>query len=196
MLSSADADLARRDAALPGLATLLDPEAFAARISGFLPDGDPPVARVTYARHKPGKSCVVGYRMKIGASVAHLYAKVSPSSARTATVREGKGLLPPQGSGRFVLDDGATTVCVFPTDHKLKGIRHLVDPAMRRRLLRKLVPDRDGLWGGTIEGLRYMPERRYVSRLTCGGRPVAVLKVYTEREYPSVRAKAGMFESG
>src|SRR5919201_2297370 len=63
MLSPADADLVRRDPALPGLALLLDPGAFAAALRRAAPRLGAEETRITYVRYKPGTSCLVGYRL-------------------------------------------------------------------------------------------------------------------------------------
>ncbi|HET6547537.1 MAG TPA: hypothetical protein VFG79_03700, partial [Solirubrobacter sp.] len=57
----ADAALARRDPALPGLAAVLDPDALLERLDALLPAGveRPRGGRVDYARYKPGTSIVV-----------------------------------------------------------------------------------------------------------------------------------------
>src|SRR5438093_582994 len=63
MLCPADTDLVRRDPALPGLALLLDPDAFAADLRQAVPGIEVEGGRITYVRYKPGTSCLVGYRL-------------------------------------------------------------------------------------------------------------------------------------
>ncbi|HET7087176.1 MAG TPA: sulfotransferase, partial [Anaerolineae bacterium] len=54
VLSPGNVDLARRDPALPGLATVLDPEAFVGALRRSVPDADLGAARITYVKYKPG----------------------------------------------------------------------------------------------------------------------------------------------
>jgi len=185
MLSAADAQFVRRDSALPGLATMLDPEAFAGALAPFMPAIDPGSARIEYVRYKPGKSCIVAYRVGVAGMEVKLYAKAHPAFRRSPPAPR------PLGPKRIVLQEGAITVSTFPTDGKLKAVAELVDPESRNRVLREVVPERPDLWGGILEDLRYMPERRYVAQLLAGGTVQASVKVYVEREYETVRrAKA------
>src|SRR4051794_14026842 len=82
MLSTPDADLARREPALPGLATLLDPDAFAEALRGAAPALRPRAARVTYVRYKPGTSCLVGYRVESDGSAFLAFATTHRADAR------------------------------------------------------------------------------------------------------------------
>jgi len=50
MLSPPEADLVRRDGALPGLATVLDPEALIAALASALPTADVRAASIRYVR--------------------------------------------------------------------------------------------------------------------------------------------------
>jgi len=195
MLSPSDADLARRDPTLPGLATLLDPEAFAAALRPVLPDASATAVRITYARYKPTQSCVVGYQLRGTGAAVDLYAKAHPVGGASRRAREGSTVPTPPGRGRIILEDGAIVVSVFPTDGKLKPLRRLADPETRRRLVRKLVRDRPDLWSGTVRNLRYMPERRYVGQLLTGDSPAAVLKLYTERGYSMAQRNVNAFRS-
>src|SRR5205809_7663290 len=72
MLSAADAQFVRRDLALPGLATMLDPEAFAGALAPFMPAIDPGSARIEYVRYKPGKNRIVAFRVRVAGMEAEL----------------------------------------------------------------------------------------------------------------------------
>ena len=180
MLTAPDADIVRRDPGIPGLSIVLDPEAVIAALRPCLPRAG--TARMTYVRYKPGRSCVVAYRLD-GDGGLDLYAKASPPGAPAEPRMSVGRSSASDGTGRIILGDGAIAVCVFPVDHKLKALRRLVDAELRRRMLREVVPDRPDLWDGAFDELRYLPERRYVARWLSGNRPVAVLKLHTEREY-------------
>src|SRR5206468_3393763 len=134
MLSAADAQFVRRDSALPGLATMLDPEAFAGALAPFMPAIDPGSARIEYVRYKPGKNCIVAYRVGVAGTEVKLYAKAHPAFRRSPASPR------PLGPKRIVLQEGAITVSTFPTHGKLKAVADLVEPESRSRA------SRDG-WG-------------------------------------------------
>ena len=66
MLSPAEADLASRDAALPGLATVLDPDAFLAALREAVPALELKAARVAHVRYRPEKYCRALYHVDVG----------------------------------------------------------------------------------------------------------------------------------
>jgi hypothetical protein len=160
---------------------MLDPEVFVAALSAFIPAIDRGSVRIVYVRYKPGKSCIVAYHVGVAGTEVRLYAKAHPASHRSPPSPRSLGLK------RIVLQQGAITVSSFPTDGKLKAVSELAEPEGRGRVLREVVPDRPELWHGIIRELRYMPERRYVAQLLAGGAVQAVVKVYIEREYETVR---------
>src|SRR2546425_987977 len=63
MLSLPDADLVRRDPALPGLGTVLDPARFVAALRAARPELEIEAVQVGYVHYKPGRECIVGYRL-------------------------------------------------------------------------------------------------------------------------------------
>src|SRR5438874_470747 len=63
MLSLPDADLVRRDPALPGLGTVLDPARFVAALRAARPELGIEAVQVSYVHYKPGRECIVGYRL-------------------------------------------------------------------------------------------------------------------------------------
>src|SRR2546427_137056 len=65
MLSSNEAELARRDPAVPGLAMVLDPDSFATALRRAAPDADLRTAQITYRRYKPQNFCRVAYRLDV-----------------------------------------------------------------------------------------------------------------------------------
>ena len=75
MLSRADAELVARDRALPGLATLLDPEAFAAALREVAPELEFGAATPTYLRYKPATNCLAAYRLEAPGDELLVYAK-------------------------------------------------------------------------------------------------------------------------
>jgi aminoglycoside phosphotransferase (APT) family kinase protein len=185
VLSPPDACLARRDPALPGLAIVLDPEAFVGVLRRTAPDADLEAARITYVKYKPGMDCLVGYRLTVAGTVVDAYAKACGvnASEKLQKAREHPGVPGVLGQGRIPLDDYRVVVSAFPNDARVKALYRLADAETRRRLLRKLFPDRPTLWTGALHSLVYKPERRYVARLLTEDGPQAVLKLYTQPGY-------------
>jgi len=190
MLSPLESDLVRRDPALPGLATILDDDAFANALVPFLPGACAGTARLTYARYKPAESCVVAYQLEVDGVTVDAYAKAHRNGARAPATPSR-----PQETQPIILQDGAISVYLFPADHKLKALRRLADSTMRRNLLRKLARKRPDVWDGAVKCLRYMPEWRYVAQVLSDGRVTAAMKMYLERGYDRANANARAFRS-
>lgn len=197
MLSPPDADLVRLDPALPGLATLLDPDAFVTALRSSLSEADLGTAQSTYVRYKPGMNCLVAYRLKVAGATVELYAKAyRPNAEVKLRKARGRSSIPGLlGPGRIVLEDRAIVVSVFPNDSKLKALRRLADAETRKRLLRELLPDRPDLWKGMVRSLRYKPERRYVAQLLTDDGVQAVLRVYTGPGYQAAQGNANALGS-
>jgi aminoglycoside phosphotransferase (APT) family kinase protein len=188
MLSPLDADLVQRDPALPGLAIVLDPEAFVGALRRSLPDADLGAARITYVKYKPGTNCLVGYRLTVAGTIVEVYAKAYGVNAakKLQKAHEQPGQPGALGQGRIPLDDCQVVVSAFPNDAKVRMLPSLVEAETRFRLLGELFPDRPTLWAGTVQGLVYKPERRYVARLLAEDGPQAALKLYTRPGYYEV----------
>jgi tRNA A-37 threonylcarbamoyl transferase component Bud32 len=202
MLSPPEADLVRRDRALPGLATVLDPEALLAALTPAFDTGGVRAAAVRYVRYKPHTNCLAAYRFEVDASpprVVHVHAKAHrPDAPEKLDKARRRAHVPVQlGSGRIVLEDRALVVWAFPNDPHLPAVRRLADPSARPTLLRHLLPERRDLWGGAVEPLRYKPERRFVGRLDTPDGPQAVLKVHGEQRYTrAVNSAASIRSNG
>lgn len=197
MLLPFDADLVRRDPAIPGLATILDADAFVFALRSSLPALDLGSARSTYVRYKPGTNCLIAYQLEVAGVVEPVYAKAfAPGAAgKLRKAREQPGAAGTLGSGRIVLEDCAVLVSTFPNDGKIRSLACMADARSRRGLFRELVPERPDLWEGAAQSLRYKPERRYVARLLNGKEPRAVIKVYTENSYRTAQHNAVAFAS-
>lgn len=196
MLSAAEADLVRRDSAVPGLATVLDPDAFAAAVSGAAPEADVRAAQIIYLRYKPRAYCRVTYRLDVGGSDVDLDVRACRPEDLGSWLEDGNGTVAgPLGPGRLVLDDCAVLVTVFPNDLKLPQLHHLTDPAERAQLLRELLPDRPDLWHAELRRLSYRPERRYVAELHGADGARAIVKAYTRKAYKRGKRHATAFQS-
>jgi streptomycin 6-kinase len=198
MLLESDAAIVDRDPALPGLATLLDPVAFDDVMHRALPDLVLGPAKLRYV--KPGTNYLIGYRLTVNGEPLDLYAKTYPAEKAAGELEKARkhpGVAGPLGVGRLALDEIATVVYVYPNDDKVKALSLLADDQTRGQALRELFPQQPRLWQGTLQRLKYKPERRAVLRLDSGGEPQAVLKLYTVRGYEAARHQVNQrFTSG
>ena len=195
MLSKDDAELAAREQVLPGLALLLDDEAFAAALRERLPDAGVTSASEFYARYKPGRSCVVAYRVKAGDAEVDVYARAMPRASfdQIEGVRQPAPVAGSLGAGGLLIEDAAVSVSVFPNDHGIETLALLGQADTRPELLADVLPDRPALWGAHAARLRYWPERRFVTRLETEDGDRAALKLYAARSYRAAGHNAFAF---
>ena len=188
MLAPADAALAARDAAVPGLRTVLDPPALLGRLAEALPDATLGEGRAEYVRYKPATSCTVGYRFVVEGRDVDAYAK---AVAGEGAPKLDKALeqAPPAGPAalRAVEVGDGVVVAFFPNDPRLPGVGRLGDPKRRRRLLAAVLPEHEALWEAPLQRLRYKPERRYVARVGPVDGTAAVIKCYADTAFASAR---------
>jgi hypothetical protein len=198
MLSPADADLARRDRTIPGLATVLDSDAFLAALRSHLPGLGLRGIHPTYVHYKPLTRCMVAYRITTADAELIAYADAYGPDAKVKLKKAyeiQRNTAGPHGPGALVMEDLATAVYFFPTDRRLNVLRHLASADKTRKLLRMLFPGQKALKEGTLHPLRYKPERRYVARLDTAQGPRAVVKFYTPAGYTAAKAGAQAFVS-
>lgn len=182
MSVSLDAALLRREPELPGLAVLLDAQAFARELAGALPEAGIRSAAPVYLRYKPHTSCLAAYRVATAAGTISVYARAHrpsvPEKLRSAgEASERDSLL---GPGGVVLGDVAVAVHAFPHDRRLPALTRLTDGRRRRRLLRRALPEHPRLWDGTLRTLRYKPERRWVAVVESATGERALLKLHAD----------------
>lgn len=193
MLSSRDSLLARQQARLPGLITVLDPPALAeaASLHGLrLPEGCAP----SYVRFKPGTSCLVGYASAESNGPALFYATAfERNSRKLVKAMERRTVHSESGPGRIVLSEDAVEVCVFPNDDQLQVLVPLADPERRRRIIRRLLRDRTGKVTTDARTIAYKPERRCVMKITTADGSTSLLKAYAKRAFEPAYARARHF---
>ena len=193
MLSAADADIARREPALPGLATVLDPEALVRVVNRALPEAGVASACLTYVKYKPGTNALVGYRLQTGTGEVLAHAQALPAaSGRLLRAREAPSVPGAVGPGRLVIDDLGLAVSFFPNDRKLPGLARFGDGGARPEALRELLPAGSVPGGSALCMLVYKPERRYVARLDTPAGALA-LKLYDKAGYAAARLAATAF---
>jgi aminoglycoside phosphotransferase (APT) family kinase protein len=196
MLSGCDAELVRRDPALPGLAMLLDADAFnerlrsAARGAGWASDTFAPA----YVRYKPGTSCLVAYRGAAGGP-PRLYA-VARGPMSTGKLQKALGSTAGDpGSEACVLSREAVEIRSLRADPALRSLRRIQDDAARDRLMAERFSHLPDLQGAALTSLAYKPERRYVGRLDPALGPSAVLRLYSPEGYLKAIEAADAFRS-
>ena len=197
MLSSLETDLIRRDPAVPGLATVLDPDAFVAALRRAAPRTDLRTARITYLRYKPQHYCRVAYRLDVAGTELDADVRACRPEDLGPWLAEGgtTSTVGPLGSGCINLEHCSVLAFVFPNDLKLPALQLLTDPVERTRMLRELLPDRSELWQGQLRCLRYRPERRYVAELRATEETRVLLKAYTRKAYSRCKHNAQSFQS-
>jgi tRNA A-37 threonylcarbamoyl transferase component Bud32 len=198
MLSATDSELIRRDPEIAGMAVVLDRDALLAELRRCLPQADFQGARITDLKYRPGSKCLVSYLLDVPGATVEFYAK-----ARQSRVGHGQGREPqftldppgPLGPSQIVWKDLGISIAFFPYDQKLPGLHSLRDAASRRELLREIIPDRPDFWDGTVETIRWRPERRFVGQLVANQRVQAALKFRGPSKYAASRASALSFTS-
>jgi hypothetical protein len=197
MLSSADSDLVRRDPALPGLATLLDPDEFTTCLRRTLGRVDIEVGPALYIKYQPGKNCLAGFELTTNTCVVPVHATAYRLEAvhKLEKVRRNPGCPSAVGPGKLPIDDRALVVSFFPNDRKIPSLTLLMDAERRNTFFTTVFPDRTDLWGGTAHLIVYKPQLRYVACVVGDGECRALLKGYSERDYGSARDNAQTFTS-
>lgn len=187
MLAPADAAVARRDTAIPGLALVLDPDALADRLRAARPGAGPTSARVRYVRYKPGTSCLVGLELEVAGRWTPAFAKAYGRGDRTKLAKASDR----RSSGELTTFETELAVVGRTADDRdLRLPSRLADPGTRGQLLRSLLPGEADLWKDEPRCLRYKPERRWVGLVARSGEPVALVKGY--RGGDLARARAGL----
>jgi phosphotransferase family enzyme len=197
VLSPQETDIARYDVALPGLATVLDPDAFLVELRRTAPTADLRRAAIAYAKIKPREYCRATYRLDVAGAEIDADACACRREDVAYWLEEledahGSG---PLGLGFIVLPDLAILVSVFPHDLDLRSLRSLADGVERQRLLRDLFPDRTDWAQAELSCLNYSPGRRCVARACAADGCQALLKAYNKKAYGRCKHNTGAFRS-
>ena len=130
MLSSVEIDLIRRDPAVPGLAIVLDPDAFVAALRQAAPKADLRTARIMYLRYKPQHYCRVTYRLDVAGTEIDVDVRACRAEDLGPWMEESDraNAAGPLGPGGIILEHCSVLVFVFPNDLKLPALQHLTDP--------------------------------------------------------------------
>ena len=196
MLTPAALDLARREPAIPGLATVLDPDAFVAALRRAARRPDLAAPRIRAVRVEPQAYCRVTYQLDVEGRTLDLDVRACrPADVASWLAEDEAGIPGPLGRDPVLIEDQAVVVDVFPHDRKLPVLRKLEDRAQREGLLRALLPKQPELWKGELRALRYRAGRRFVAELVAPGGARALLKAGTAKGYTRSRRNATAFRS-
>jgi aminoglycoside phosphotransferase (APT) family kinase protein len=164
MINREDLALVKRDAAIPGLACLLDAEQLTHRLRSI--DGLRSITDlgISYLRYKPGRNCLARFDCRLAGQTISAYAKAHRHGSETklekAAERDEHRQAP--FPGRIQFGELLTEVNFFPNDNGLPSIGKIHIPAERDRLLNRIFKDRPDWQGSAFEVLNYKPERRLV----------------------------------
>src|SRR6266705_888572 len=155
MLPPPDADLVAREPDLPGLAAVLDADAFAEILRAQAPDARIQGARATYLHYKPGTFCLVDYAVQADGHTVDAYgiAHRLDAAIKLRNAEEKGQVAGPFRVGRFVVEDLSLIVSFFPNDRRLRTLPALVDEKRRRRLFPKIFLEHPDMWEASAETL-------------------------------------------
>ena len=192
MLSSPDSELCRRDPAIRGLETLLEPELLksgVARAGTSLPLTD---FVPSYLRYKPGTNCIVGFSSADSPRTIAFYGKAyalgsgKPKESSPAFDRS---------RGRIVLVSDGIELFIFPADAKL-DLTGVPNPTVSWRANAEELNKESGTDDDvSIETLTWRPERRCVFAKTVKKRTAAVIKAYSPVEFSRTLLRARALEA-
>lgn len=192
MLSPDDVQLVERDRALPGLATLLDEERFAAELrAATLLGQSVRSATILYVRYKPGTSCLASYCVDTEQGPIELHAIAYSAEDVEKSAKPPKDRAEPTvlGSGHLLLPQQLISITPFPNDAEIAALHVLGSTQQTYGLVRAVIPSIRGMRTPLVLRLAYKPQRRYVARVLGDGSSL-VLKLYADAEYEAAELRA------
>ena len=191
MLLLPDAELVRRDACLPGFATLFDDQDALKALQAGFPELAITSARGVYVRYKPQTNCLVRYEVETAAGPRMCYAKAHRADATGKLNKACRTVTLP--GHRAVLAEQFIVLHCFPDDYKLGALNVLQDDAHRRAFLQELLPGQAGLWNeASWQTIAYKPERRLVVRVEAENTQAAI-KLYRDIDFARADSNATAF---
>lgn len=181
-----DTQLIKRDRKFPGLRILLNPKLFANVLRKAEPETQWGEVKVQHVRYERGVNCLVSYNVETPGATLQMYARAygGPSARGELNIaRENADRARARGSKAYVFENPSISIHHFPDDDKLGTLWKLSRPETRIGLLDDLLAENKYFRKGTIQGLRYRPEQRFVAKVPVKDNAYAVLKVYSERDF-------------
>lgn len=166
MLSPADADVARRDPALPGLSLLLDDGAVSELVGA--------VVRRRYLRYKPGTSCVLGATAALpeGPVEIAVIAYASGGGPKLDKVLDAA----PRGAVLAFSRPVGVVATRATADRDLPLLA--LSQEKLRKVVQRAVPGCPALSGARVQTLSYKPMRRWVGLLEPRDGAPVLLRAY------------------
>lgn len=199
MLSTADAQLVRRDADVPGLALVLDSSRLVEAIGLLMPQATVTKASCHYLQYKPGTSCLAAFHvtlngrhhdLAIQAFRSNESEKLRKATRQRVPLRSNTAAVVPS-----VLPHYATVIWEFLHDRRLPGLGRLFDGKYSLRLLQNLLASHGTVGCAQIQSIRYKPHRRFVGRMSLESGTPILLKCYDRRGYAAAQRNAKVFSS-
>lgn len=187
----------RRDAGIPALGVVLHRDRLREWLNRVAPHAGISEVQSYYVRYKPGTNCLVGFRARsAGGEWTHGYVC---AFARGADVQISQAEMKATVAGALgpgMCSDPSLNLilCAFPNDRELSGARRLGRPGDWSRIVTRLLSRHVELQNGSLELLRYKPERRLVLRLSGPGGRRAAIKFYTAVDYARAKANAAIMK--
>lgn len=196
MYLAAEKSLISRDAVIPGLEMVLNPDCLRSSLQQLFPDIPLGDLQPTYLRYKIRTNCLVAYRLKLKKQWLTFYVKAlhQKHTTQVKTWQQRPGLVGPLGFGRQVLPSMATKLSEFPNDSKLQGLPYLTQLNDSLQDYRCLFPNSSQ--SGKLLQLRYKAERRYVAQWVENGQPQALVKAYAARGFETAIRNIRSLHSG
>lgn len=194
-ISAADAALAEREQALPGLAALLDEAVFTTLLDEAYPEAGVRCARARYLRLKPSTNCLVAFEVEASAGATRVYARTHPraDADKLARVNEARAV-GPLGRGGVLVEERLVALYPFPNDRRMPVLPRLFEDEARARLLATALGGDSAVASASLGVVRHKPERRFVGVLEAPDGERAVVKAY-DRDWPRASRAAATVHS-
>ncbi|MGV7220367.1 MAG: aminoglycoside phosphotransferase family protein [Nitrospinales bacterium] len=198
MKNNGDEQLIKRNRKFPGLKVLLNPDLFKNVLQKVDPDTEWGEVRTQHISFGQGGKCLVSYNVETPEATLQMYAKAygGPGSKQELKNANDKAVSA-RGKGQkaYVLQDPAISIHHFPDDSILGTLQKLSKSETRIGLLDDLLAENKHFRQGAIHGLRYMPEQKFVAKVSVKENVHAVLKVYSENDFLPALNGAEAFNS-
>ena len=198
MDSQDDAQLINRNRKIPGLRILLNPNLFKNVLQRVAPETEWGEVKAQHISFEQSENCLVSYNVETPGATLQMYAKAygGPSSRQELKNANDKAeFVRAKGKKSYILQDPAISIHHFPDDGKLGILQKLSKSETRIGLLDDLLAENKHFRQGAINGLRYMPEQKFVAKVLVTENVNAVLKVYSESDFLPALNGAEAFNS-
>lgn len=191
-VSARDAEraLIAADPAIPGLALILNPERLLAALRLLPRFTNARALKETYLRYKPGTSCLLAIEISLNDGSRQIWFAKALTRERfsvSATHPKRQALLDIKHPFSPVRLEKEAILLEHPTqDREIRYLDALWQESQRTTLLRQWLPEQADAPDVEWRFLRYKPERRCVAGITRAGKPLAVIRCASAREFGAI----------